>query len=281
MTMTPTTQTQTQTANESIANAIDNTIAITKDHPGKPADNLDPVFLEYAKTHDVKLRNKILEQNEALISYTLNKYYSNKLDGDSSKRQELYQEGMIGLISAIEGFKPEYGYQFSTYAIWWVRQAMNNYLLNVDPLIHVPAHIRAANTKALKIMSKENKEIGELLGIYKESNYSNKLISSIQAALKTKMIVSISEPAHPSKDGGADGLTIGEAICADEDLDGDGPESKTESKIFSAAAKKAFAKLKNKDKFVLLLRFDAVDHVPERFHNQCRKVRKTKTIGAQ
>jgi RNA polymerase sigma factor (sigma-70 family) len=241
----------------------------------KPSSPIDPVFIEYANTRDIKLRNKILEQNEALITYTLNKYYANKLDGDSSKRQELYQEGMIGLISAIEGFKPEYGFQFSTYAVWWVRQAMNNYLLNVDPLIHVPAHIRAANTKALKIMSNENKEIGELLEIYKEAKYSKKLISSIQAAVKTKLIVSLSEPAHVSRDNGAEsGMTLGDTICADDE--GHGPESTTESKYFATIAKKAFARLKNKDKFVLLLRFDAIDHVPKKFHVQSRKERKAK-----
>lgn len=238
---------------------------------------LDPMFLEYSKTKDIKLRNKILQQNEALITYTLNKYYANKVEHDAVKRQELYQEGMIGLISAIEGFKPEYGFQFSTYAIWWVRQAMNNYLLNVDPLIHVPAHIRAANTKALKKMNLENKELGELMEIYKDSKYSKKLIASIQAALKTKLVVSMSEAAYPFKElGGEGGMCLEEAICSDEYLDGGGQESKTEGKYFVSAAKKAFSRLKNKDKFVLLLRFDALQDVPNKFHNTSPKKRRKK-----
>lgn len=232
---------------------------------------IDPIYVEYAETRDVKLRNKIVEQNEALVTYTLNKYYANRLDGDPNRRREMYQEGVMGLMSAVEGYRPDYGYQFSTYALWWVKQAMNNYLINLEPLIHVPAHIRAANTKALKQMTLENKQFGELLQIYKEANYSDKLIRSIQASLNTKMVVSLAEPAHRKELGETDGLSWEDAICSRDDEDETNQETKAEASRFGGCIRSAFSRLDNKDKFILLLRFDAIDKIPEKFHVKPKK----------
>ncbi len=75
----------------------------------------EELFREYAKTKDVNIRNKLIRNNEALVTYIVNKYYSSRKE-HQERREDLLQEGKIGLLAAIDGFDVERGYRFSTYA---------------------------------------------------------------------------------------------------------------------------------------------------------------------
>jgi RNA polymerase sigma factor (sigma-70 family) len=169
----------------------------------------EELFVQYASNQsNTKLRNILLLKNQALVVYIVNKYYSSKKE-HKEKREDLLQEGIIGLLSAIDGFKPELGFKFSTYATWWVRQAINNYLLNVEPMIHVPSHIRTAQNKLLKKMKEENIALKEIIDSYKagkseEVDFTNKMLFSINSAMHSKNIVSLDSPvsnwsSDPSK----------------------------------------------------------------------------------
>ena len=134
--------------------------------PTKKNENFikdEELFFEYAKNpSNMKLRNNLLLKNQALVVYIVNKYYSIKKE-HKEKREDLLQEGTIGLLSAIDGFKPELGFKFSTYATWWIRQAINNYLLNIEPIIHIPSHIRTAHNKLTKKLKEENLALKEMI----------------------------------------------------------------------------------------------------------------------
>jgi RNA polymerase nonessential primary-like sigma factor len=65
---------------------------------------------------DLKLRNEIAERNARLVSFVVNRLF-NKSPRHKDLREDLIQEGHLGLYKAIDGFKPELGFKFSTYAV--------------------------------------------------------------------------------------------------------------------------------------------------------------------
>lgn len=101
---------------------------------------------------DKVLRNQLAVRNARLVTFVVSRFYG-KHRRLASIKQDLIQEGNFGLLDAIDGFKPELGYKFSTYATWWIRQAINRYLLSDDPLITVPAHVRSASNKIKDTMA--------------------------------------------------------------------------------------------------------------------------------
>ena len=197
------------------------------------------------------------------------KYYSSKKE-HKEKREDLLQEGIIGLLSAIDGFKPELGFKFSTYATWWVRQAINNYLLNVEPMIHVPSHIRTAQNKLLKKMKEENIALKEIIDSYKagkseEVDFTNKMLFSINSAMHSKNIVSLDSPvsnwsSDPSKE---TAITLGETLEYNSDEEEPEADRQYDSVLLKRALKDAFIELTEKEKFLLLLRFGIIESIPE------------------
>jgi RNA polymerase primary sigma factor len=81
-------------------------------------------------------REKLIRANLRLV-VSLSRNYSNR----GLATTDLIEEGNIGLMRAVEGFDPAQGARFSTYASWWIKQAMKRALINAMQPVHVPAYM--------------------------------------------------------------------------------------------------------------------------------------------
>ncbi len=97
-------------------------------------------------------RSDLCVKNRKLVDkyvYIYQKYYGNHLDFD-----DLEQVGMVGLLKAAEKFDVNFGTSFSTYAVWWIQQAILREIFNCGFAIRIPAHIMERIFKIVKIDNK-------------------------------------------------------------------------------------------------------------------------------
>ncbi len=89
-----------------------------------------------AKAGDKRARQRLIEKNLRLVVSVAKRYR-----GMGLPFEDLIQEGNIGLMKAVEKFDPDRGWRFSTYATWWVRQAVQRAVADKGRTIRVPVHM--------------------------------------------------------------------------------------------------------------------------------------------
>jgi len=242
---------------EIVLKAIGNTVSLASipmlvDNPGF-IQKLECQEAELGKSLDVLTKDAgvakdhLTEANLRLVVSIAKKYI-----GHGMSLLDLIQEGSIGLIRAVEKFNPHKGFKFSTYATWWIRQAITRAIADQARTIRVPVHMIETINKLTRISRKLAQEygrdptadeIGLKMGISAEK---------IRAAIKVAQLpLSLELPM--GEDGGS---YLGDFI---EDPNATQPIDNTIKKLLKQQISEVLLTLTPKEQRVLQLRFGLED----------------------
>ena len=194
-------------------------------------------------------RKKFIDSNLKLVVSFAKKYVGRS----SLSFLDLIQEGNCGLIKALDKYDYEKGYKFSTYATWWIKQAITRAISDKGKTIRVPIHMVEIINKVNTI---QRQMALELKREPSEKEIAKKMGISVD---KVKEVMRISQdPISLESPIGEDDSRFGDVIPDDSNIN---PEEKAINDVLKAQVKEVLNRLDEREKGVIELRFGLIDGI--------------------